>query len=187
MTINDDQTVAAVAAPETSKEVKEKIKKKTERQPIFISRFSFTDKNMARATFKLGSKIDRRFDTKVSGLCVILRASGTKTFYAYKSVNMYNKNKNIWAANVVYKKMFPWANNTGFNCEAARDKVHDYLEKIQDSRTTTDDDITVGYTTKKFIKTGLDGWQFRDQSKKYKEAVKVNYVRLLKSYVLIET
>ena len=31
MTINDDQTVAAVAAPETSKEVKEKIKKKTEK------------------------------------------------------------------------------------------------------------------------------------------------------------
>ena len=187
MTINDDKTVAAVAAPVTSKEVKEKIQSRKPKQPIFISRFSFTDANMARATFKLGSKIDRRFDTKVSGLCVILRASGVKTFYAHKTVNMYNKKKNLWAPNVVYKKMFPWANNTGFNCEAARDKVSEYLDKIQDSRTTTDDDITVGYTTKKFIKTGLDGWQFRDQSKKYKEAVKVNYVRLLKSYVLLET
>ena len=77
--------------------------------------------------------------------------------------------------------------NTGFNCEAARDKVSEYLDQIQDSRTTTDDDITVGYTTKKFINTGLDGWQFRDQSKKYKEAVKVNYIRLQKSYVLLET
>ena len=105
MTINDDQTVAAVAAPETSKEVKEKIKKKkAQKQPIFISRFSFTDKNMARATVKIGKKYDRRYDTNIPGLCVHMRASGEKMFYAFKSVNMYNKNKNIWAPNVVYKK-----------------------------------------------------------------------------------
>ena len=39
MTINDDKTVAAVAAPVTSKEVKEKIKRsKKQKQPIFECR-----------------------------------------------------------------------------------------------------------------------------------------------------
>ena len=188
MTINDnDKAVAAVAAPAASQEEAKFTKGRGARQPIYISRFSFTDKNMARATFKIGKKYDRRYDTKVSGLCVHMRESGEKMFYAFKSVNMYNKKKNIWAPNVVYKKMFPWAKNTGFNCEAARDKVREYLDQIQDSRTTTDDDITVGYTVKKFIRTGLDGFQFRDDSKRYKEAVKINYIRLLKSYVLLET
>ncbi len=36
---------------------------------------------------------------------------------------MYNKKQNKWAPNVVYKKMFHWAKNTGFRCEDARDKV----------------------------------------------------------------
>ena len=40
----------------------------------------------------------------------------------------------------------------GFNCEAAGDKVSEYLDKIQDSRTTTDDDITVGYRLKNLLK-----------------------------------
>ena len=54
MTINDDKTVAAVAAPVTSKEVKEKIKRsKKQKQPIFDSTFSFTDDKMARATCKM--------------------------------------------------------------------------------------------------------------------------------------
>ena len=154
MTINDDNVVAAVAAPTTSKEVKEKIKRnKKQKQPIFDVVFSFTDENMARATYINTKKYDRRYDKKIPGLCVRMRSSGTKTFYAFKSVNMYNKKKNIWAPNVVYKKMFVFSKNTGFNCVAARDKVHEYLDKIQDSRTTTDDDITVGYTVKKFIRS----------------------------------
>ena len=49
-------------------------------------------------------RVDRRFDSKIPGLCIHLRPSGVKTFYAYKSVNMYNKKQNKWAPNVVYKK-----------------------------------------------------------------------------------
>ena len=73
MTINDDKTVAAVAAPVTSKEVKEKIKKQKTKAANFYSTFSFTDDKMARATCKNGIKqFDRRFDTKVPGLCVCI-------------------------------------------------------------------------------------------------------------------
>ena len=97
---------------------------------------------MARAKHILGKKYDRRYDVKIPGLCVHLRPRGI-TFYAYKSVPMYNKKKDIWAPNVVYKKMFVWSKNTGFNCDAARNKVAGYLDQIVDSRSKTDDEITV--------------------------------------------
>ena len=180
MNIKDDKAVASVDAPATSQ--KRKYKK---REPIFEVRFSFTDGNMARAKY-YGKKIDRRYDTKVSNLCCHLRKTGKKTFYAFKSVNMYNRQKNMWAPNIIYKKMFHWAKNTGFTCEDARDKVAEYLEKITESRTVADDEVTVEYLVKKFIKTGLDGFQLRDDSKTYKEAVKIRYKKLLSSYVLFE-
>ena len=182
MTIDDNENkaVAAVAAPAIPQ--KRKYKK---REAIFEKRFSFTDENMARAACD-GSKYDRRFDTKISGLCVHLRPSGAKTFYAYKSVNMYNKKKNKWAPNVIYKKMFHWAKNTGFRCEDARDKVSDYLAKITESRTVSDDDVTIEYLVKKFIKTGLTGFTLRDESRFYKPRVAERYKKLLSSYVLFE-
>ena len=151
MTIDDNENkaVAAVAAPAIPQKRKYK-----RREAIFEKRFSFTDENMARAVCD-GKKYDRRFDSKIPGLCVHLRTSGSKIFYAYKSVNMYNKKKNKWAPNVIYKKMFQWAKNTGFRCEDARDKVSDYLSKITESRTVSDDDVTIEYLVKKFIKTGF--------------------------------
>ena len=99
MTITNDKAVAAVVAPAASS--KKSYKK---RDPIWDTKFSFTDQNMARAKHILGKKYDRRYDVKIPGLCVHLRPRGI-TFYAYKSVPMYNKKKDIWAPNVVYKKM----------------------------------------------------------------------------------
>ena len=110
MTINEnDKAVAAVAAPAAPQ--KKSYKK---REAIWDSKFSFTDQNMARAKHIEGKKYDRRYDEKVSGLCVHLRPSGVKTFYAYKSVHMYNKKQNKWAPNVVYKKMWHWAKSKDF-------------------------------------------------------------------------
>ncbi|HCI71689.1 MAG TPA: hypothetical protein DHV30_14305 [Balneola sp.] len=99
---------------------------------------------------------------------------------------MYNKKKNKWAPNVIYKKMFQWAKNTGFRCEDARDKVSDYLSKITESRTVSDDDVTIEYLVKKFIKTGLTGFTLRDESRFYKPRVAERYKKLLSSYVLFE-
>ena len=52
---------------------------------------------MARAKHIGGKKYGRRYDEKVTGLSIHLSPSGAKTFYAYKSVYMYNKKQNKWA------------------------------------------------------------------------------------------
>ena len=92
MTDETQKVVAAVAAPAA---------KRMAREPIYATGFSFTDANMARAKYRNGVSRDKRFDTKIKGLCVEVRPSGTITFYAYKSVHMYNKKHNKWAPNVV--------------------------------------------------------------------------------------
>ena len=119
MTINDnDKAVAAVAAPASNS--KRNYKK---REAIYETTFSFTDSTMARVTARNGIGRDRRFDKKIPGLSIEVYPSGKITFFVYKNINMYNKKKNVWAPNVIYKKMFVWARNTGFNCEAAREKA----------------------------------------------------------------
>ena len=182
MTINEnDKAVVAVAAPAAPR--KKSYKK---REAIWDSKFSFTDQNMARAKHIVGKKYDRRYDEKVTGLCVHLRPSGVKTFYAYKSVHMYNKKQNKWAPNVVYKKMWHWAKNTGFDCEAAREKVSGVLDQLVDSRSKANDEVTVEYLVRKFIKTGLNGFTLKDDSRMYKEETAARYISNLKHYVLYE-
>ena len=119
MTEETNKAIAAVAAPES--------KTRIMREPIFKTGFSFTNANMARAKYRNGVSKDRRFDSKIKGLCVEVKPNQVKTFYAYKSVHMYNKKKNTWAPNVVYRKMWHWAKNTGFDCESVRDKVGEYI------------------------------------------------------------
>ena len=115
MTINnDDKAVAAVTAPASNS--KRNYKK---REAIYETTFSFTDATMARVAARNGIKNDRRFDEKIPGLAIQVYPSGKITFFVYKNVNMYNRKKNTWAPNVIYKKMFVWAKNTGFNCEAS--------------------------------------------------------------------
>ena len=124
MSEETNKVVAAVAAPAT---------KRMAREPIFKTRFSFTDANMVRVKYRNGVAKDRRYDTKIKGLCVEVKSTETITFYAYKSVHMYNKKKNKWAPNVVYRKMWHWAKNTGFDCEAARNKLAE-LDQYQEDR-----------------------------------------------------
>ena len=44
---------------------------------------------------------------------------------------MYNKKKNTWVPNVVYKKMFVWVRNTGFDFESAKDRQLNICPKLQ--------------------------------------------------------
>ena len=69
---------------------------------------------------------------------------------------MYNKKKNTWAPNVVYRKMWHWAKNTGFDCEAARDKAAEYINQITDSKSKADSEITVEYLAYIFNIINLD-------------------------------
>ena len=178
MTEETNKVVAAVAAPES--------KTRIMREPIFKTGFSFTNANMARAKHRHGVTKDRRYDTKIKGLCVEIKPNQTVTFYAYKSVHMYNKKKNLWAPNVVYRKMWHWAKNTGFDCEAARDKVAEYISQITDSRSKADSKITVEYLVRKFIKTGMNGFTLKDDSRMYKPDVKKKYISNLEHLVLYE-
>jgi len=187
MTINNiKKPNNAVAATDEAAPAAKQKKKYKKREPIFESRFSFTDPNMARVRFNNIKKVDRRFDDKVSGLCARVKTSQQITFYAFKSVNMYNKKKNKWEPNVVYKKMFHWAKNTGFRCEDARDKVFSFLDKITESRTVTDDEVTIEYLTRKFIKVGMSGFKLSDETREYKPKVKEHFTKILESYVLLE-
>ena len=154
--MNENETNNALGSVEPRAATQKR--KYVKRDYIYENRFSFTDAAMSRVRWNNLRRNDRRFDEKIPGLCARVNRDNTITFYAYKSIHMYNKNKNIWQPNVVYKKMFQWAKNTGFDCEAARDKVSKFLDKIQDSRTVGDEDITIEYAVKKFIKTGLDGF-----------------------------
>ena len=180
--INNDKAVAAVAAPVSARS-KRKYK---QREPIYETSFSFTDSNIVRAKLRNGIKNDRRYDDRIPGLSLRIGREDKITFYAWKNVPMYNRKKNTWAKNVVYKKMFVWAKNTGFNCDAARNKVAGYLDQIVDSRSKTDNEITVEYLVKKFIKTGLNNFTLRDESRTYKPEVAKKYVSSLKHYVLYE-
>ena len=46
-------------------------KKNQKREPIYESKFSFTDANMSRVRKNPGKKVDRRFDSKIPGLCCL--------------------------------------------------------------------------------------------------------------------
>tara|TARA_R110002167_G_scaffold352307_2_gene565228 strand:- start:723 stop:2243 length:1521 start_codon:yes stop_codon:yes gene_type:complete len=178
MTEETNKAIAAVAAPES--------KTRIMREPIFKTGFSFTNANMARAKYRNGVSKDRRFDSKIKGLCVEVKPNQVKTFYAYKSVHMYNKKKNTWAPNVVYRKMWHWAKNTGFDCEAARDKAAEYINQITDSKSKADSEITVEYLVRKFIKNGMNGFTLKDDSRMYKPDVKKKYISNLEHLVLYE-
>ncbi len=176
---NENKTdVASVEAPSK--------KQYQKREPIYDVRFSFTDSNMLRVKIRNNKKMDRRYDEKITGLAVVLRDTGTKTFYAFKNVEMFNKENNTWGKNVIYKKMFQFAKNSGFNCDAAREKVSSYLDKILDSRTTVGDEITVGQLCKKYIDTGINGFRIGGrETLEYKDGVKKHYSRIINSYILL--
>ena len=84
----NDKAVAAVAA--LAGKAKRKYKK---REPIFKTKFSFTDSNMMRVKYR-NLKHDRRFDEKVPGLAIEVYPSGKINFFVFKNINMYNKKKN---------------------------------------------------------------------------------------------
>tara|TARA_Y100000031_G_scaffold154258_1_gene201397 strand:+ start:32 stop:1573 length:1542 start_codon:yes stop_codon:yes gene_type:complete len=177
MTEETNKVVAAVAAPKTKRKYKP-------REAIYETKFSFTDENLTRVKYRKLSH-DRRYDEKIPGLSIEVYPKHI-TFFVFKNINMYNKKKNVWAPNVIYKKMFVWAKNTGFNCAAAREKAAEYLALLTDTRAKADNEITVEYLVRKFIKTGLNGFTLKDDSRKYKDEVKKRYIGNLMRYVLYE-
>ena len=164
----------------------EQKRKYSKRDFIFEIRFSFTDATLSRVKKRLGKTNDRRFDEKIPGLCLKVNNYNRITFYAYKRVPQYNSNKNSWEPNTIYKKMFVWSKNTGFNCNAAKDKVAAYLDRIVDSRSLAQDEITFGDLAKKYMEKGLTGFKLQgNETREYKPGVIKQYTSIIKSYILL--
>ena len=159
-------------------------KKNQKREPIYESKFSFTDANMSRVRKNPGKKVDRRFDSKIPGLCCVVKDQKIN-FYAWKRVPMFNRNKNTTETNVVYKKMFQWAKNTGFDCSAARDKVGEYLDKIHGTGSVAEN-IKLENIIREFIKNGMNGFKISDDTKTYKQKTIDQWSKLLQHYILLE-
>jgi len=164
----------------------EQKRKYSKRDSIFEIRFSFTDATLSRVKKRLGKTVDRRFDEKIPGLCLKVSDNDRITFYAYKRVPQYNSNKNSWEPNTIYKKMFVWSKNTGFNCNAAKDKVAAYLDRIVDSRSLAQDEITFGDLAKKYMEKRLTGFKLQgNETREYKPGVIKQYTSIIKSYILL--
>jgi len=62
-----------------------------------------------------GKAPDKRFDKSTQGLCLFIQPNGSKTFYAVKSMEMFNKKKNGMERNAVFKKIFRMEDNPNKN------------------------------------------------------------------------
>ena len=66
------------------------------REKITAATFDFT---MQKLQYQIeyqgkGKAPDKRFDKLTQGLCLFIQPNGSKTFYAVKSMEMFNKKKN---------------------------------------------------------------------------------------------
>ena len=66
------------------------------REKITAATFDFT---MQKLQYQIeyqgkGKAPDKRFDKSTQGLCLFIQPNGSKTFYAVKSMEMFNKKKN---------------------------------------------------------------------------------------------
>ena len=75
------------------------------REKITAATFDFT---MQKLQYQIeyqgkGKAPDKRFDKSTQGLCLFIQPNGSKTFYAVKSMEMFNKKKNRMERNAVFK------------------------------------------------------------------------------------
>ena len=55
-----------------------------------------------------GKAPDKRFDKLTQGLCLFIQPNGSKTFYAVKSMEMFNKKKNRMERTQFSERYFEW-------------------------------------------------------------------------------
>ena len=92
------------------------------REKITAATFDFT---MQKLQYQIeyqgeGKAPDKRFDKSTQGLCLFIQPNGSKTFYAVKSMEMFNKKKNRMERNAVFKKIFRMEDNPNKNYLAAK-------------------------------------------------------------------
>ena len=78
-----------------------------------------------------GKTPDRRYDENCEGLSLFIWPSGTKVFYAFKRVEMYNHKKGKLETNCLYKKMFRYQDAQGYKYRDAKDKLKAALDQLK--------------------------------------------------------
>ena len=132
------------------------------------------------------SQPDKRFDLGCEGLCLFIYPSGTKVFYAYKYVDMYNHKKGKLEKNCLYKKMFRYQDVQGYKYRDAKDKLKETLDEIIKPIAKDDSELLLKDLAKQFIKKGMEGSRLDDPDLPYKASSKVRYEQYINSYLLLK-
>ena len=77
------------------------------------------------------SQPDKRFDANCKGLALFIYPSGNKVFYAFKWVEMFNKEKSKVEKNCLYKRMFKLQDVQGYKYRDAKDKLKAALDNLK--------------------------------------------------------
>ena len=122
---------------------------------------------IARAAYVgRGKSADKRYDTKTEGLSLWISPNGIKTFYAFKKVQMFNKEKLILERNNIYKKIFRFEDTTHRNLAAAKDELPEVLRKMSVPRVESNEDITFKSLAKDILKNGTNVYRLADRGEK---------------------
>ena len=134
-----------------------------------------------------GKAPDKRFDKLTQGLCLFIQPNGSKTFYAVKSMEMFNKKKNRMEKNAVFRKIFRMEDNPNRNYNAAKLELPIVLKAMEKPKHRTDEKL-FGSLAKDFMKSGFSGYRLADKSEKheYKETTIKKYKKLISTYLLLK-
>ena len=129
------------------------------REKITAATFDFT---MQKLQYQIeyqgkGKAPDKRFDKSTQGLCLFIQPNGSKTFYAVKSMEMFNKKKNRMERNAVFKKIFRMEDNPNKNYLAAKAELPNVLKAMEKPKHKTDEKL-FGSLAKDFMKSGFSGY-----------------------------
>ena len=134
-----------------------------------------------------GKAPDKRFDKLTQGLCLFIQPNGSKTLYAVKSMEMFNKKKNRMEKNAVFRKIFRMEDNPNRNYNAAKLELPIVLKAMEKPKHKTDEKL-FGSLAKDFMKSGFSGYRLADKSEKheYKETTIRKYKKLISTYLLLK-
>ena len=167
-----------------------KIRGYNKRQPITDKRFKFSNDLLARAAYVgKGILADKRFDTSTEGLALFITPLGIKTFYAFKKIKMWNKEKLKYEKNNAYKKIFRFEDSTHKNLATAKDELPEVLKALSSPKIEQNEDTTFGALAKDFIKHGMNDYRLADiggDKYEYAASTKWKYKKALTSYILLK-
>mgnify|MGYP005818090837 CR=1 FL=1 len=165
------------------------IKKEKKKKTKIITETSFGfDGDKIKYALKYqgnGTAPDKRFDTNCEGLCLFISPKEMKTFYAFKSRPMFNKEKDKAEKNAFYKKIFRYADVKGFKYRDAKNKLKETLDSIVGPVAKNTSQLLFKDLAKRFLKEGMDGPTLDNPELEYKAGTKVRYTHYIKSLLLL--